>query len=77
MLVELSRNEKLLSIYERAPLPLQPPPFIEPEAFRKLAKQTITEHRDLQQLIRNRRVTEAIELLERHLHTSLQLTPVY
>lgn len=76
-LVELCGNDRLISIYQRAPLPIEPSRLVEPEARRQAAMQTIAEHRAIQTCILKRDIPAAIDLLEKHLHTRHHLTPMY
>ncbi|GMV96871.1 MAG: GntR family transcriptional regulator [Phycisphaerae bacterium] len=77
LLVELSHNDRLIAIHDRAPLPLMPSRLADPAARHQAALQTIREHRDIARLTQERRIAEAIETLERHLNTAHQLVPVF
>jgi len=77
VLVELSRNERLIAICHRAALPLMTSRLVDPDARRQAARQTIAEHREIQQLVALRLVPQAVERLEHHLSTSHQLAPIY
>ena len=76
-LVELCGNDRLISIYQRAPLPIEPSRLVEPEARRQAAIQTIAEHKAIQTHLLKRDIPGAIDLLEKHLHTRHCLTPMY
>jgi len=77
MLVKLSGNDRLISIYERAPLPIESSRLVDPEARWRAATQTIAEHREIQARLLNRDIPAAVDLLEKHLHTSHHLIPLY
>jgi DNA-binding GntR family transcriptional regulator len=55
-LVELSGNDRLISTYYRAPLPLMPSRLVDSEARRRAAIQTIAEHREIQRCVCKRRI---------------------
>jgi len=76
-LVELSGNERLISIYRRAPLPIEPSRLVDPEARQRAARQTISEHRAIQAHLLNRDIPSTIDLLEKHLCTSHHLISMY
>lgn len=67
ILIELTENQKLISIYQRAPLPITPSRLIDPDERRQGAMQTIAEHRRITQLLMDGQADEAAELLQQHL----------
>lgn len=67
ILIELSENQKLISIHQRAPLPILFSPLADVERRRKGAIQTIAEHRQITQLLMDRQFDAAVELLHHHL----------
>jgi len=77
ILIELTDNQKLISIYQRAPLPITPSRLIDAQRRRQGALQTIAEHRQITQLLMDRQSDAAIELLQRHLqHAATHLLAV-
>ena len=77
ILVELSGNQRLIELYNRAPLPLMHSPLVDPAARRDAGRKTITEHREIARLIRERRTADAIERMQEHLHQAHRPSPVY
>jgi DNA-binding GntR family transcriptional regulator len=73
-LVEMSRNQRLLDLYNHAPLPLWPSRVTDPDHRRADALRTIAEHREMCGLLAAGRTGEAVELMERHLHASRPTT---
>ena len=67
-LVGLSGNSRLVVLYSRAPLPLMPSPLSDPVARRAVRDAAVRDHREIARLVRERRVDDAIERLETHLH---------
>ena len=67
ILIELSENQKLISIYQRAPLPILFSRQVDIEHRRKGAIQTIAEHRQITQYLMDRQTDAAVELLQHHL----------
>ncbi|MCC6424973.1 MAG: GntR family transcriptional regulator [Phycisphaerales bacterium] len=67
ILIELTENQKLISIYQRAPLPILFSRHVDVERRRRGAIQTLDEHQKLTQLLMDRRTDEAVELLQHHL----------
>lgn len=77
LLVELSGNQRLIELYNRAPLPLMAPPLLDAEARREAMAKTVVEHVEIARLVQEQRTTEAIERLQAHLHQTHRPTPVY
>ncbi|HEX7008711.1 MAG TPA: GntR family transcriptional regulator [Phycisphaeraceae bacterium] len=76
VLVELSGNDRLIQLYEQAPLPLFVQPALDPQVRIANGKTTIDEHRTIQQLLHQRRIPQAIEALESHLLASHRYVPL-
>lgn len=67
ILIELTENQKLISIHQRAPLPIIFSRQVDAERRRRGAIQTIDEHRRITQLLMDRQFDAAVELLQHHL----------
>jgi DNA-binding GntR family transcriptional regulator len=68
-LVAMAGNSRLLRVYRQAPLPLNPLPNPDMETRRRNMRETLGEHLELCQRIKEGRIREAIELLRDHLLT--------
>ena len=77
VLVELSGNNRLIELYNRAPLPLMHSALVDPAARRDVGGKAVLEHREIARLIREGRTVEAIERLQEHLHQAHRPSPVY
>lgn len=69
-LVQLSKNQRLMDLYDRAPLPLGPFRIVDPAARQRAGQETIAEHRRLCKLIGQRKIDEAVSALEQHLRAA-------
>lgn len=76
-IVEFSRNQRLADLYDHAALPLTPSAIADPKARHAAGVTTIAEHRSLCDLIAERRLDDAVALLEAHLNTAHHLAPLY
>lgn len=76
-IVQFSRNQRLTDLYDHAALPLAPSVIADPKARHEAGVQTIAEHRELCELLAERRADDAIELLEEHLNKSHKFLPLY
>jgi len=68
-LVAMADNSRLLRIYRQAPLPLNPLPNPDMETRRHNMRETLAEHLELCQRLKDGRIRDAIELLRNHLLT--------
>ena len=78
ILVELSGNQRLIELYNRAPLPLTHSALVDADARRQIGRKAIAEHREIARLIRERQPAAAIERMQEHLHQAAHRpSPVY
>ena len=69
-LVSLSGNSKLIALYNQAPLPIRLLSAPDPQTRHEKHLQTLTDHRQLVELLEQGRSHEAVALLEQHLHVA-------
>lgn len=67
ILVEMAGNSRLSRVYQHAPLPITPLPEIDEAGRLENMRQTLADHRELYQLLKDGRIREATDLLRRHL----------
>jgi len=66
-LVELCGNSRLIRLYEHAPLPFGQPDLIGAKTRKRVELRSVSEHRQIAQLIRQGSFSKAIELIVTHL----------
>ena len=76
-LVKLTENERLLRLYNRAPLPITFSPMEDRQTRIESGLVTVAEHRQIVAALHERRLNEAVELLELHLHKARARVGLY